>query len=166
MDIRGFVKKYWIYIILAIILLFIFASFLFSEITKERQKILEKGASPLPSESPSSPLPITGEPIPGKEYFVVTPEDKISQEQDEAVVNLINALPYKGTNIYLSYSFSNFQFTLQENELEPEESEKEFNDLLTQYGIKDKSWLKNLRVQKIQGTQEETSTSPEYLFGR
>lgn len=169
-NIKNFLKKYWLFVVLGLIGLFVLITlFLFGKGPEKELPIITPNgtiSSPIPSVNPSN-VPLNEQfPIPGVDYSVSTPADEISSKQDEAVVKLINILPYKGKNIYLSYSFSNFQFTLQENELLLEESEKEFNELLAEYGIKDRSWLKNLVVQKIKGTQEETSTSPDYLFGR
>ncbi len=162
-NLKLFTKKYWVFVVLALVGLFMLITFLF--FGKKPQEKVPGITPPSPSFNPSVPLN-QQVPQPGSNYSAITPEGEVISKQDEAVLNLINTLPYKGTNIYLSYSFTNFQFTLQENELEQEESEKEFNELLARYGIKDRSWLKNLVIQKIQGSQGETNRNPEYLFGR
>lgn len=170
-NLKLFLKKYWMFVVLALVSAFMVLTFLlFETVRQDRITPINIPGQPPSEPSPSffnPSVPLNEQvPPPGSNYSATTPADEIASKQDEAVLNLINALPYKGTNIYLSYSFTNFQFTLQENELELEKSEKEFNELLVQYGIKNRSWLKNLVIQRIKGTQEETSTSPDYLFGR
>ncbi len=59
---------------------------------------------------------------------------------------LINKLPYTGSNFYLSFDYSTGYFTLVLNKNNLELGNKEFDDFLLQNSVSDRSWISNLKV--------------------
>ena len=84
------------------------------------------------------------------------PQFQNQQQQEDArrsytIGQLINLLPYSGTNFSLFYSFSTNQFTLYINPANQTAGNSEFDAFLKKNGINDRSWFSNLSLttQKI-----------------
>lgn len=65
---------------------------------------------------------------------------------------LINLLPYNGSNFSLFYSFSTNVFTLYINPSKQTEGNTEFDAFLKKNGIDNRSWFDNLVVSSVKVT--------------
>lgn len=139
-----FIKKYFIFILAGATILFA----LFTLVFMQLQPTPIPSPAPIPffSPSPTSPSATSSSfiPRPNPDIKYDLSDDEILR-RDALVGQLLNKLPYSGTNFSLEYNYSNGQFiaTLKTNQ---EASNKELDDFLKSNQIENRSWLNNLIV--------------------
>jgi len=67
--------------------------------------------------------------------------------QEEKVGQLLNKVPYQGTNFKLVFDSSSSEFVVTINQNNKTQGETEFENFLKQNQIEDKSWIRNLRTE-------------------
>ena len=67
-------------------------------------------------------------------------------DQETAVGNLLNILPYKGTNFSFSFNYQTNVFVLTLNKNNTAQGNTEFDAFLKKNNIADRSWFLNLTI--------------------
>lgn len=73
-------------------------------------------------------------------------EEQAALKQDHAVFVFISSLPYKGTNVSVTYHISDNSVVAVLKKTNLTAANKEFDDLLLKYGIKSRTWIPSLEV--------------------
>lgn len=128
---KDFLSRNFIYILFGIIILLIFVSFVFIDVTQKR--------SPFPSPSPEADKPVQGH-----LYQVITPENLKDRDQSIKVAQLIKILPYAGSSFHLDYYYSSGQFGLVLYKGREQAGKDEFKQFLLDHDIPSQDWLNNL----------------------
>ncbi|MBI3485836.1 hypothetical protein HY025_02720 [Candidatus Daviesbacteria bacterium] len=131
-------SKNLVYYIFVLVLILIFVSFLFFELTSKK----ESKSQPTSVGNISTDLI----PSPGSRYNGPVDQNLEQRQRDLKISQLIKKLPYQASNFYLDYYFSNFSFVLTLYKGKEDQGEKDFIDFLNQNGILSKDWLKNLII--------------------
>ncbi len=121
------IKKYWIYILVSVVVLFVMISSLFIH-------PVPKSNSPKPpvySTPVSSPIIST----PQNDGVYVTPPDPNEIAKDQAKKVIFNKLPYYGQNFSVSYDFSKAGFTATINPTNHAQGLQELNQFLSSYNL-------------------------------
>lgn len=136
-----FLRKYFIFILLLGIFLLILIFLLINQPPKPATKPLP-GKTPIPSQALEGPEP-------GGDYVIFTTPTPAEAQKNQALLGIIRLQYYEGEYFIFDYfPTGNYtRVTFFKDYLD--EGEKEFTDFLTKYGIKNKNWLPNLRIDKI-----------------
>lgn len=129
-----FIKKYWIYLLVILVVFSIFVSFILVVFFNK----------PVPAVDNIRPIIFSDNSIRLKPGDFVNPEEKIKIQQSYLVGQLTKDLPYLGNNIDLFYSLDTDSFTI--NIKNKETADIELNDYLKAHQISDKSWLGKIQV--------------------
>lgn len=143
-------KVFFLIFIIIVVLLSFYLFFLEAEKNGKNQQP-ESFPTPTPFSAPIKPndgLP----PIPGQsEEYKKSAEDIGTTvapilKKDSIIGDLLNKLPYFGSNFSISYDYGQNQFKVVVASDEKIEGEKEFNDFLKTNRIDNRSWFDNLII--------------------
>lgn len=129
--------------VFAIILLFVSAFFLVSGFTLFNQ--------------PTPPPNIDESKLPGFPGFSngdVSEEEIEKSTQSSLVYQMVQDLPYDGTNFALYYSYDNDSFTLYLSPGNEAAGRAEFSNFINSKGVQDASWIHNLNETSVKPTPE------------
>ncbi len=144
---QEFLKKYFIYIILSLVMIFIVVTFL---VFGNRVSNVSPDVSPGPewdrtiTNEDVAPGVITDRPLPGTNYAdILTEEDREEINKDALVGKLLKRLPYEGKDFILSYSYRKNTFTANLRASKEVVARQELVGFLKENQIEDTSWLNN-----------------------
>lgn len=144
-----FLKKYSIYLLALGAILFVIISFLILQ--PGGNKTTKPQPSPEPSASTTPPLDDPPLPAQGREYQdslqVIQKSEEEEISRDSLVGELLNLIPYKGSNFTLDYSFTNNHFILILDKGSESEGNQEFDQFLKNNNVLDRNWIRNIEVQ-------------------
>lgn len=153
-----YLKKNFVYFIAILAIIFALFVLIYSQI-KPKPIIIPPPIpifSPPPSAQPSitatptsipTSIPAVSRPVPGEQYQTISTNDREQIRRDSLVGQLLNKLPYTGTNFSLEYNYSRNQFIVTLKAGQEDAGNKELDAFLLANQIDSESWLNNLAIQ-------------------
>lgn len=138
---KELITKNFIYILFALVILFVFISFLFISLTKNEVGQVSTNQVNSYTQLSSPPL--------GVSYSLETKDNDVQKQKGRLVLQMTANLPYQGKDFYLVYFYSSYVYQVTYYSGREDQGKKEFEQFLKDNQIEDRSWLDRLVI-KVQ----------------